>query len=128
MLHYYIWVKLVHVGCVVLSGGVFVVRGLLSMRESALANHRALKRVSYLIDTTLLTAAIVLVICLHQYPFVQGWLTVKVLLLPAYIFMGVLALRAKSAAIRARAFAAALIVYAFIISVAVTHSPRGWFA
>lgn len=36
---------------------------------------------SWTIDTTLLSAALMLMTIVRQYPFVHGWLTVKVLLL-----------------------------------------------
>ena len=122
-------IKLVHVACVVLSGGLFTLRGMLMLGGSALANHATLKRASYAIDTTLLTAAILLVISTHQYPFVQGWLTVKVLLLPVYIVLGVFALRrGRTRTSRAAYLLAALATYAFIVSVAVTQSPLGAFA
>lgn len=127
MLRYYALVKLVHVGCVGLSGGVFFARGVLMLAGSALAGHPRVKRLSYAIDSTLLAAAVVLVISSRQYPFVQGWLTAKVLLLPVYVLLGIFALRrGKSRAARAGFFAAALAVYVCIIGVAVTHDPRGW--
>ncbi len=63
------------------------------LARSPLANHAALRYLSYAIDTTLLTAALMLVTILHQYPFVQAWLTVKVLLLVVYVVLGSLALK-----------------------------------
>jgi uncharacterized membrane protein SirB2 len=63
---------------------------------------------------------------LHQYPFVQPWLTMKVLALVVYVLLGVYALRrGRSRAKRAAFFVAALAVYGFIASVAVAHSPWG---
>jgi uncharacterized membrane protein SirB2 len=44
-----------------------------------------LRYLSYSIDTVLLTAALMLATILHQYPFVHGWLTTKVLLLFCYV-------------------------------------------
>lgn len=122
-------ILLLHVGCVVLSGSLFFSRGCLMLAGSPLANHVAVKRVSYLIDTTLLVAAIALTVIIHQYPFVQAWLTVKVLLLVVYIVLGVFALRrARTRAARAGFFVAALAVFGFIVSVALTKDPRGIFA
>jgi uncharacterized membrane protein SirB2 len=90
--------------------------------------HPALKYLSYLIDTTLLTAAVLLTLILHQYPFVQSWLTAKVLLLVVYIVLGVFALRrGRSRASRAVYFVAALAVFLFIVSIAIAHDPRGIF-
>jgi uncharacterized membrane protein SirB2 len=88
-----------------------------------------LRYLSYTIDTVLLTAALMLATILHQYPFVHAWLTVKVLLLVVYIVLGTLALkRARTRTARRWCFAAALLVYLFIISVARAHQPLGIFA
>src|SRR5947209_11898047 len=119
-------IKWVHIVCVLLSGSLFAVRGLAMLRGSPYANHRAVARFSYAVDTTLLAAAVLLAAIIHQYPFVQAWLTVKVLLLVVYIVLGVFALR-RGRTLRRRALylVAALSVYAFIISVALMHDPRG---
>ena len=128
MAHYYGDIKLIHVACVLLSGSLFTMRGLLMLKGTNHANHPALARLSYVVDSTLLAAAILLTIIIHQYPFVQAWLTAKVLLLPVYIVLGIFALRrGKTRWSRTGFFAAALGVYGFIISVAVMHNPRGFF-
>ncbi|WP_062535518.1 SirB2 family protein [Mizugakiibacter sediminis] len=127
--YFYPQIKLLHIWCVALSGTLFLLRGSLRMAGVGFANHAALRYLSYAIDTTLLTAALMLVAILRQYPFVQGWLTVKVLLLAVYIALGTLALkRGRTPRARAVAFVAALAVYAFIVSVAIAHDPRGVFA
>jgi uncharacterized membrane protein SirB2 len=78
------------------------------------------------IDMTLLAAAIALTLIIHQYPFVQAWLTVKVILLMVYIVLGTFALkRGRTRAVRATCFVAALAVYLFIVSVAYTQNPLG---
>jgi len=126
MIEFYPQIKFVHVLCVILSGSLFFTRGVLMLSGSSVANHPAVRYLSYAIDTTLLTAALMLVSILHQYPFVQAWLTVKVLLLVVYIVLGVFALRrARTRAGRAGFFAAALAVFLFIVSVAHWHDPRG---
>lgn len=74
----------------------------------------------------LLGAAVILATMLHQYPFVDAWLTVKVVLLVVYILLGIRALRSgRTLRRRTVFFAAALLVYGFIISVAITHNPFG---
>jgi uncharacterized membrane protein SirB2 len=94
--------------------------------ESRWANDVVLRRLSYAIDTALLGSALALVGILHQYPFVSSWLTAKVLLLVVYILLGIFALRrGRTRLTRQMCFVAALSVYAFIISVAMTHDPRG---
>jgi uncharacterized membrane protein SirB2 len=126
---YYGEIKWLHICCVLLSGSLFALRGLLMLNGSRLANNSVLARLSYVIDTALLAAAVLLAIIIRQYPFVQAWLTVKVALLAVYIVLGVFALRrGKTRWRRTGYFVAALAVYGFIISVAVMHDPRGAFA
>lgn len=129
LIAFYPQIKFVHIACVVLSGSVFTLRGLMMLAGSRWVYHPVLKRGSYLIDTTLLAAGIALAVMLHQYPFVQAWLTAKVLLLVIYIVLGVFALRRGAThAHRAGFFIAALAVYLFIVSIALAHDPRGIFA
>lgn len=129
MIDFYPQVRLVHIVCVVLSGSLFSVRGMLMLARSPYTNHIVLRRLSQLIDTTLLVAALFLISMLHQYPFVQSWLTVKVVLLVVYILLGIFALHAgRTRGLRVTCLVAALLVYAFIISVALAHHPLGIFS
>lgn len=96
------------------------------MLGSAIANHRVARFCSYVIDSALLGAAVFLATMLHQYPFVDAWLTVKVVLLVVYIALGMLALRrGHTLHTRTVYFFAALLTYGFIVSVAITHDPFG---
>jgi uncharacterized membrane protein SirB2 len=123
---FYSQIKLLHIACVVCSGVLFTARGALMWVESRWSNDVILRRLSYAIDTVLLGAAVALVGLLHQYPFVSSWLTAKVLLLVVYIVLGIFALRwGRTRLARQVCFVAALCVYGFIISVAMTHNPRG---
>ena len=129
MIEFYPQIKFVHILAVIASGSLFALRGALMLARSRFTNHPALRFTSYAIDTTLLTAALMLVTILHQYPFVQGWLTVKVLLLAVYIVLGTLALkRSRTRAGQVACYIAALLVFAFIASVALAHNPWGVFA
>lgn len=123
--HYFAILHL-HVACVILSGTLFGARGLMRLKGLALAHHRALRIASYLIDTVLLGAAILLTLIIHQYPLVNGWLSMKLGLLALYIVLGSLALkRARAPRARALAFVGALLCYGFIISIALTKRPLG---
>ena len=124
--HYYD-IRLFHVSCVSLSGGLFLSRGLLRIGAAPLANPRALRIASYVIDTALLSAGLLLTLILHQYPFIDAWLTVKVVLLLVYIGFGLVALkRVQTRGVRIVAYLGAMATYAFIIGIAVTHHPAGW--
>ena len=126
MIEFYAQIKFVHVCAVIFSGSLFAFRGALMLARSQLANAEFLRVISYAIDTTLLTAALMLVTILHQYPFVQAWLTVKVLLLIVYIALGTLALkRGRTRAVQVACYFAAIGVFLFIVSVARTRDPLG---
>ena len=127
MIEFYPQIKFIHILCVILSGSLFAVRGLMMLTRSAWTNHIVLRRLSWTIDTTLLVAALVLITLLHQYPFVQAWLTVKVVMLVIYIVLGVFALkRGRTRAKRFGFYVAALLVFLFIVSVARAHAPWGF--
>jgi uncharacterized membrane protein SirB2 len=124
---HYQQILLLHIGSVTFSGSLFATRGVLRLCNLAVANHRAVRVLSYIVDTTLLVAAILLTLILHQYPFVNPWLTTKVLLLVLYIGLGSIALRrARTTAGRAMALLAALLTFIFIVGVAIAHDPAGW--
>jgi uncharacterized membrane protein SirB2 len=128
MIEFYPQIKLVHVTAVILSGLLFTLRGSAQLLGARWTMAAPLRYLSYTIDTALLTAALMLVTVLHQYPFVQAWLTVKVVLLVVYVVLGSLALkRGNTRATRLYCFLAALAVYLFMASVARAHHPLGVF-
>ena len=128
MIEFYPQIKMLHIASVMASGSLFTLRGLLMLLKARIGNHMAVRLLSWTIDSTLLMTALMLITMLHQYPFVHGWLTVKVLLLMVYIVLGIFALR-RGRSLRARAlyFVAALAVFGFIYSVARAHHPLGIF-
>lgn len=128
MIEFYLEIRLVHIAAVIASGGLFFIRGLANAAGAGWARAAPLRYLSYSIDTVLLTAALMLVTILRQYPFQQAWLAVKVLLLVVYIVLGYLAFwKAQTRAARLSLWIAALTVYAFIFSVARAHHPAGVF-
>lgn len=133
MIEFYPEIRLAHIAAVVASGGLFLLRGLALFagtdRTASWAMTAPLRYLSYTIDTVLLTAALMLMTIVQQYPFVHAWLTVKVVLLVVYIALGIVAFRrGRRRTVRVGCFLAALVVYAFIISVARAHDPLGIFS
>jgi len=125
----YLVLKWVHIACAILSISGFMLRGMLMLLDSPLLTMRFARIAPHVVDTVLLASALWLAVLIGQYPFVQGWLTAKVLALIAYIVLGTLALkRARSKTLRAAAFALALGVAAYIVSVALTRDPLGFLA
>jgi uncharacterized membrane protein SirB2 len=124
---FYPQIRLVHILCVSASGGLFALRGILMLAGRAAARHAGLRLLSYAVDTALLTAAFMLMTITHQYPFVQAWLTVKLLLVVLYVVLGVIALRAgRTQRSRALAFGAAMAVFLAVVGIARAHDPLGF--
>jgi len=125
---YYLQLRSLHIACAVASIGLFVLRHVLSLRNVDWRKSIALRVMPHVVDTVLLLSAILLTLITGQYPFVNSWLTVKVLALIVYIVLGIQALkRDRSQSARRLAFMAAVIVFGFIVTVARTHSPAGIF-
>ena len=123
---FYLALKHLHVTCVVISGSGFFLRGLWMLSESPRLNQRWVRIVPHVVDTVLLGSAISMAVITSQYPFAQNWLTAKLIGLLVYILSGAMALkRGKSKATRAVFFAAALLAFAYIVTVALTRSPLG---
>ena len=126
MIEYYPQIKLAHIAAVAASGALFFLRGAAVQLGAEWAMAAPLRYLSYTIDSVLLTAALMLATMLHQYPFVDAWLTVKILLLVLYIVLGILALRrARSPGMRLASWLGALAIFGLIISVARAHDPLG---
>lgn len=114
--------KVIHVSCVVLSISGYLLRGVWMMRESPWLRKKWVKIVPHVVDTTLLGSAILLAIQIRQYPFVQGWLTAKVLALIAYIVVGAIGLKyGRTKKIRVVAWLGAIAIFLYIVLVAFTH-------
>ena len=94
------------------------------IQDSDLLKQKWTRILAPIIDTVLLVSAIVLTIRINQYPFVDSWLTAKVLALVLYIALGMVALTyGRTKNIRVVAWLASLICFGYIVSVAVTRNP-----
>jgi uncharacterized membrane protein SirB2 len=129
MIEYYLTLRHVHITCAILTITLFTFRGLLMLADSPWLGSWVLRTLPHVIDTALLTSALMLATAINQYPFSTGWLTTKVVLLVVYIVLGHYAIKGgRTKAIRTVAFVAALLVVAFLVSVARAHNPLGIFA
>ena len=126
---FYLEIRAVHIGSVMLSGLLMLVRGLAyNGLGASWVKAWPVRVLSYTIDTVLLTGALMLTTIIQQFPFVDGWLTMKVLMLVAYIMLGYHALRGRSARIRWASLAGAGLIFGFIVTIARAHDPLGMFA
>lgn len=120
----YLALKHAHMLFAALSGIFFLVRGQWMLMGSSLLKRRWARTLPHVIDTLLLASAIGLAVWSRQYPFVQPWLTAKVVALFVYIALGMVALRfGKTKTIRASAYVAALLTFGYILVVARTRNP-----
>jgi uncharacterized membrane protein SirB2 len=126
---YYAELKALHVAAVATSITLFVIRAALRLAGSPRLEARFFRVAPHLVDTVLLASAVPLTLILHQYPFVDGWLTAKLLALVAYVAFGSIAIRrGRTPAVRAVAFCASLLTVGYILATAIHHDPdpRRW--
>jgi len=121
--------KWVHVGCVIASGAGFVARGALMLFDSPLLAARFVRVAPHVVDTALLASAITMASLARLSPLTQPWLAAKIVALLAYIALGALALRpGLSRRVRVAAFAAAALVFVYIVGTALNRDPLSWLA
>ena len=126
MLEYYAEIRIAHIAAAVASGSLFLLRGLLvQVGRPGWALAPLPRYLSYAIDTGLLAAALMLVSILPSAVYANGWLAAKLALLPLYIGLGWGALRAGTRARRLACFAAAILAFAGMFTIARAHSPLG---
>jgi uncharacterized membrane protein SirB2 len=126
MIEFYPQIKLVHVAAVLLSGGLFLLRGLAVQGGLRVGMVAPVRFLSYGIDIVLLSAALMLVAVLPAAVFANGWLWTKLGLLVVYVGFGTFALkRGRTPRMRLACFIAALLVYAGMYTIARAHHPLG---
>lgn len=104
----YMAYKHFHLLMVALSVSFFLLRYAMSLKPAALLQRKFFKIAPHVIDTLLLISAVMLMLTLQQYPFVHTWLTEKLIAVLAYIALGVMAFKGRTAAIRWICFLGAL--------------------
>ena len=123
---HYLLIKAAHVGLAMLSGGLFAGRGVGVLLGAEMPMLTPVRRLSQVIDTALLAAALLLLATLQLNPFATPWLLTKLMLLVAYIVLGTMALR-RARTLRGKALAfAALTCFLMMFAIARTHDPLGF--
>ncbi len=114
-------IKNIHVSCAGLSIAGFVLRSAWVLRGSPSAHYRLTRVVPHFIDATLLLSALGLLYLSGYRPSGSDWLTFKLMGVILYIVFGMIALNAgRTMGQRAIAVAATLMVFAYIVAVALT--------
>lgn len=113
-----------HLLMVALTGLIFVVRGGLLLCDSPLLQRAPMRILPHVIYTLLLVSGLALAARVGMQP----WIWTKLVLLLVFVALGIVVFkRADSLLQRLSGVLLALLIYAFIASVAMTHSPAGWF-
>jgi uncharacterized membrane protein SirB2 len=127
MLEFYPQIKQFHIACVILSGLLFAARALAAVFGARWPMAAPVRYLSYAIDSTLLTAALMLLTILPSAVFSNGWLLAKLVMLAFYIVLGSYALkRARSKKMRTLCLLGAAAAYLFVASIALAHHPLGF--
>jgi uncharacterized membrane protein SirB2 len=128
----YATLKLIHISAVALSFVGFAARGVGVLGGAGWVRQRIIRVLPHVIDTVLLVSALGMLWIVRLSPWATPWLRAKVIGLMLYIALGVIVLRrappgraARPRAMQLVAWVGALVVFGYIVSVALTKSPRG---
>jgi uncharacterized membrane protein SirB2 len=122
-------IKLIHQSTVALSFFGFLARGLGVLVDSAWVRSRAARTLPHIVDTILLLSGVTLAWLQRLSPVSTPWLLAKLIGLVIYVALGMVALRGgRTKLSRAIAWIVALVVFGYIVSVAVTKEPLGFLA
>ncbi|VAX06536.1 hypothetical protein MNBD_GAMMA25-1926 [hydrothermal vent metagenome] len=120
----YSLVKIIHVSTVSFTGIYFFIRGLSQLNHRRWFKKKWARKISQYNDVALLFSGISMAAMIKQYPFANSWLTAKFLMLLVYIICGMLAFYwLKKQEHKTMAWIAALLVYAYIVGVAMNKNP-----
>lgn len=118
------WLLEIHITSAMLSLSGFVARGVWMIRGSSKLRASMTRILPHVIDTVLLLSGIWLVFRLRLSPIQHVWLGSKLIAVMIYIGLGSVALHyGRTRAIRITAWVAALVVFAYIVGVALTRQP-----
>lgn len=123
----YLILKTIHMSCALLSISGFLLRGYWMIQESPLLDLKPVKIFPHIVDTLLLLSAIGMLFILGFGLLYQGWLLHKVGLLIVYIVLGMIALGNKySRSKKIAAFIAAVLVFFYIVGIAISKTALSW--
>ncbi|WP_250476724.1 MULTISPECIES: SirB2 family protein [unclassified Caballeronia] len=126
MSDYFLPLRALHMIFAGVSIAGFVLRWIWMLTNSRLLTTRATKILPHIVDTLLLASAIALV-AIIGFSANAAWLGAKIAGLVVYVVLGTFALkRGRTKGARAVYGVLAIIVFAFIASVARSHDPLGF--
>ena len=123
----YALLKTIHQSAVVISFAGFFVRGVGMLNDATWLRHRSVKTLPHVVDTILIVSAVWLAWILRLTPANAPWIGAKIIGLLVYIAVGMVALRfGRTKGVRASAWIGAMLVFGYIVSVAIAKDPRGF--
>lgn len=123
----YLALKHLHLTFVALSLILFVMRGIWLFMNSNMLAKKWAKILPHIISTLLIASGIALAVHLNMSPGSQPWLMAKIIALFAYIGLGVASFKVANAGLSKALWLLALVVFAYMVSVALTKNPTGFF-
>ena len=125
LLMYFI-VKNIHLTTIFITLVLLLLRIALWIKNSPLSQHRFLKIAPHINDTILLATGIWLIYLTQLNPLSDTWLTIKLIAVITYIFLGfVIFRRLKNQRVYLPWLIIMILIYAYIISIALTKSSLG---
>ena len=122
----YLALKHLHTTAAALSLLFFIIRAYWSVIETAVLQKKAIRIAPHVIDTILLACGLAMAYTLG---FNQGWIWAKLVALVLYIGVGTIAIkRGKTPATRGIAALGAVVIFFYIVGVALTRNAWSWLA
>ena len=121
----YVLIKMVHAVLVLAVGLLFLWRMYLTLTQSPAQNAKIPTALAHIFSFGLLASGLTMVALYGSMP---AWVLTKLIFLFVFIALGVVAFkRAKTRSLQLVMMALALVTYGFLVSVAVTKVPAGFF-
>lgn len=123
----YIALKHSHLLFVFLTLALFVLRGIWLFTQSPLLQKKIAKILPHVFSLFLLVSGVAVSVLLGFSPSNQPWILAKLIALIVFIALGIITFKAANKSVSKISWVSALAVYAYIISVAITKTPLGFF-
>lgn len=119
----YLVLKNTHMLLAMISFTFFLIRATWAFQGSTLLQTKAVKILPHVIDTFLLLTAITLMLTISQYPFINSWLTGKIIGLITYIIFASIVIKyAKNNLQRSLFLGLAIMSFTYIFMTARSHN------
>ncbi len=117
-------IKAFHITFALLTFLSFSLRGVLMLADSPLTGQKIIRIFPHIIDTCLFVSGLTMALSYYDAFYRQPWLMAKLIALVLYIITGSIALKyGRTKKLRTGALIVSWLVFLYIVSVALTHTP-----